>query len=320
MNYGSVCSGVEAASLAWEKLGWKPKFFAEIEPFPAAVLKERWLNVPNLGDFTKIEKGDYRGAIDLLAGGTPCQSFSVSGLRQGLADERGNLALEFVGLAYALGAKWVIWENVPGVLSSNGGKDFAGLLSLFCGWDVRVPNRGWRNAGIITPAPECYGLAWRVFDAQHVRVDGFPRAVPQRRRRVFVVAYLGDWRSPAEVLFEQKMCSRNTPASRKKENSGEVASRLKSGGRGGYPSSRGENLIVMGSGSSNAGINTNISPTIICAHDGPPIIFYENHGSDNRITETTVSPTITRRAGTGGNNLPLVQRGGGRKAIYALGM
>lgn len=259
MRYGSICSGVEAATLAWgdesptnnaaSRLGWKPVFFAEVEPFPCAVLmqkfgatkpkkpldpahahdekerkqRENWIKqilkfpeggtIPNLGDFTKITKEDYDGEIDLLVGGFPCQPYSISGLRKGLDDPRGNLALEFAGLAHRIGAKWVIGENVPGFLSQDSGRAFATFLSILCGWEVEVPVlrkrkngdviRGWKNSGIITPAPGGYGLAWRMLDAQFMRVEpGFPRAVPQRRRRLFIVCYSGDWRYPAEVLFE----------------------------------------------------------------------------------------------------------------------
>src|SRR6056297_1485134 len=119
MRYGSVCSGIEAASVAWHSLGWKPAFFSEIEAFPRAVLSHRWPSVPLHGDFTTI--GDEYGAIDLLVGGTPCQSFSVAGLRGGMGDDRGNLALEYLKLADRLRPRWLVWENVPGVLSSNGG-------------------------------------------------------------------------------------------------------------------------------------------------------------------------------------------------------
>ena len=257
MNYGSVCSGIEAATVAWEPLGWRGKFLAEVEPFPAAVLmhrlgatrplrpldpdeaadgkekksRESWARqleglpeggtLPNLGDFTKIKEGDYDGAIDLLAGGTPCQSYSIAGLRKGLSDPRGNLALEFVRLAYRSGARWVVWENVPGVLSSGGGRDFASLLSLLCGWEVPVPKGGWGKCGIVTNAPGCYGLAWRILDAQYTRVPGFPRAIPQRRRRVFLVGYRGgafggplDWTHPAKVLLDGEMRERDTPPRR----------------------------------------------------------------------------------------------------------
>ena len=257
MNYGSVCSGIEAATAAWAPLGWRARFLAEVEPFPCAVLmrrlgatrplrplapeeaadekdrkkRESWRRqleglpgggtLPNLGDFTKIKEGDYDGAIDLLVGGTPCQSYSLAGLRRGLADPRGNLALEFVRLAYRTGARWVLWENVPGVLSSGGGGDFASLLSLLCGWEVPVPKGGWGRCGAVVNAPGCFGLAWRILDAQYTRVPGFPRAIPQRRRRVFLVGYRGgsfgdplDWTHPAAVLLDGEMRERDTPPRR----------------------------------------------------------------------------------------------------------
>ncbi len=193
LAYGSVCSGIEAATVAWHPLGWQPQFFSEIEAAPRAVLTHRWPGTPLHGDFTTIRAGEY-GPIDLLVGGTPCQSFSVAGLRGGLADDRGNLALEYLRLAQRLRPRWLVWENVPGVLSSNGGRDFGAILG------------GMVELG--------YGFAYRVLDAQHVRVDGFGRAVPQRRRRVFVVGHLGDWRRPAAVLLE-RACLRGDPAPRR---------------------------------------------------------------------------------------------------------
>lgn len=193
LQYGSVCSGIEAATVAWHPLGWKPQFFSEIEAAPRAVLTHRWNEVPLHGDFTTIQDRQY-GAIDLLVGGTPCQSFSVAGLRGGLADGRGNLALEYLRLAQRLGPRWLVWENVPGVLSSEGGRDFGAILG------------GMVELG--------YGFAYRVLDAQYVRVDGFGRAVPQRRRRVFVVGHLGDWRRAAAVLFE-RACLRGDLAPRR---------------------------------------------------------------------------------------------------------
>ncbi len=200
MIYGSVCSGIEAATQAWHPLGWSPAFFSEIERFPSQVLAHRYganmpgdelseNGVPNLGDMTKFKEWpDY--AIDLLVGGTPCQSFSVAGLRQGLADPRGNLMLTYLAIARRYQPRWLVWENVPGVLSSNGGRDFGTFI------------RGLEECG--------YHAAWRVLDAQYVRVDGYGRAVPQRRRRVFVVGYLGDWRRAAAVLFEREGMSGNS--------------------------------------------------------------------------------------------------------------
>ena len=174
MRYVSVCSGMEAASVAWHPLGWTPVAFSEIEPFPCAILKHRFPNTPNYGSLTEYTSWPIeQGAADLLVGGTPCQSFSVAGLRKGLADPRGNLALTFLGLADKLKPRWIVWENVPGVLSSAGGRDFGSFLGALV------------ELG--------YGFAYRVLDAQHF-------GVPQRRRRVFVVACLGDWRAPAEVL------------------------------------------------------------------------------------------------------------------------
>lgn len=175
-RYLSVCSGIEAASVAWRSLGWEAAAFAEVAPFPSAVLVHRFPEVPNLGDFTKIQASDV-GPIDLLVGGTPCQSFSIAGLRGGLGDDRGNLALEFLRLADRTRPRWLLWENVPGVLSSNEGRDFGSILG------------GMVELG--------YGFAYRILDAQYC-------GLAQRRKRVFLVGYLGDWRPPAAVLFERE--------------------------------------------------------------------------------------------------------------------
>ena len=186
MRYGSVCSGIEAATMGWHHMDWEPAFFSEIDAFPAAVLQHHYPDVPLHGDFTTIKEDEY-GPIDLLVGGTPCQSFSVAGLRGGMDDERGNLALEFIRLAQRKRPQWVVWENVPGVLSSNGGRDFGSFLGAL--------------------AEIGYGFAYRVLDAQYF-------GVAQRRRRVFVVGYLGDWRRAAAVLFERESLSGNPAPSR----------------------------------------------------------------------------------------------------------
>lgn len=187
MIYGSVCSGIEAATVAWHPLGWKASFFSEIEKFPRAVLQHHYPLVPLHGDFTTIQKDDYE-PIDLLVGGTPCQSFSIAGLRGGLDDARGNLALEFLRLVGRLRPRWVLWENVPGVLSSSEGRDFGAFLG------------GLGKLG--------YGFAYRVFDAQFF-------GLAQRRSRLFVAGYFGDWRRAAAVLFESESL-RGDPAPRRK--------------------------------------------------------------------------------------------------------
>lgn len=193
LKYLSVCSGIEAATVAWHPLGWRPVAFSEIEKFPSAVLAHHYPAVPNWGDMTKF-KDWPDAAVDVLVGGTPCQSFSVAGLRKGLDDPRGNLALVYLGLADRYRPEWLVWENVPGVLSSNGGRDFGAFLG------------GLGQLG--------YGFAYRVLDAQFVRTCRFPRAVPQRRRRVFVVGYLGDWRRAAAVLFDPESLRGNPPPRR----------------------------------------------------------------------------------------------------------
>jgi len=188
--YGSVCSGIEAASVAWHPLGWRASFLSEIEAFPRAVLAHHYPETPLHGDFTTIEAGQYE-PIDLLVGGTPCQSFSIAGLRGGLDDDRGNLALEYLRLADRLRPRWLVWENVPGVLSSNGGRDFGAILG------------GMVELG--------YGFAYRVLDAKHL-------GVPQQRRRVFAVAYFGDWRRAAAVLFERQSLSGHSAPRREEES------------------------------------------------------------------------------------------------------
>ena len=204
MKYGSVCSGIEAATQAWHHMGWKPSFFSEIDAFPCAVLQHHYPKVPLHGDFTTIQDGDYE-PINLLVGGTPCQSFSVAGLRKGLDDPRGNLMLGFGALAKRLRPTWLVWENVPGVLSANGGRDFGTFLGML--------------------AELGYGFAYRVLDAQFF-------GVAQRRKRVFVVGYLGDWRPAAAVLFERESLSGNPAPSREaqQEVTGTLSCRTSGGG------------------------------------------------------------------------------------------
>ncbi len=203
MRYLSVCSGIEAATVAWHPLGWQPVGFSEIEAFPSAVLAHHYPDVRNYGDMTKYKEWDLE-SIDLLVGGTPCQSFSVAGLRRGLEDPRGNLALTYVGILDRLRPRWCVWENVPGVLSSSGGRDFGSFLGAL--------------------AELGYGFAYRTLDAQYF-------GVAQRRRRVFVVGYLGDWRPAAEVLFERESVRGDPAPSREARQ--EIAGATKTGARPG---------------------------------------------------------------------------------------
>ncbi|ENZ2346691.1 Dam family site-specific DNA-(adenine-N6)-methyltransferase [Salmonella enterica] len=218
MRYGSVCSGIEAASVAWEPLGWQPAWFAEIEAFPSAVLATHWPDVTNLGDMTGIAAAVHAGDVeapDVLVGGTPCQAFSIAGLRNGLADKRGQLSLSYVELANAIDDKRrergeeeaiIVWENVPGVLSSKDNA-FGCFIGALAGESCELQPAGgkWPNAGCV------YGpsriVSWRVLDAQFF-------GVAQRRRRVFVVASARKEFDPAEVLFEFDSMRRDTPPRR----------------------------------------------------------------------------------------------------------
>jgi len=186
----SVCSGVEAASLGWHDLGWTPVGFAEIEPYPSRVLADRFPHVKNYGDMTRYKEWDIdRTSIDIIVGGTPCQAFSVAGMRKGMEDPRGNLALVFIGMVDFFRPEWVVWENVPGCLSVNGGRDFGSILGAFS------------ELG--------YGWSYRILDAQYF-------GVPQRRQRVFLVGHSsGDPRRSGKVLFESDCVRRHSQESRK---------------------------------------------------------------------------------------------------------
>lgn len=228
LRFLSVCSGIEAASVAWHPLGWKAVAFSEIEKFPSAVLKHHYPDVPNLGDFTKIDAKTL-GRVDILAGGTPCQAFSVAGLRQSLADARGNLSLEFVRLAHELsannGLRNVVWENVVGVLSTKDNA-FGCFLAGLVGADspIEPPRRAkWARHGMVS-GPKGRA-AWAVKDGQFF-------GVAQRRRRVLVVADFGNGADPAAVLFEPESMFRDTPPSREKgkDIAPTISARTKGGG------------------------------------------------------------------------------------------
>jgi DNA (cytosine-5)-methyltransferase 1 len=253
LNYLSVCSGIEAATVAWHDLGWKPAGFSEIEKFPSQVLAHHYPTVTNFGDMTKYKEWNLNDSIGLLVGGTPCQSFSVAGLRKGLDDPRGNLALTYVGILDKFRPKWCIWENVPGVLSSGGGRDFGSFLGAL------------GELG--------YGWAYRVLDAQNF-------GVAQRRRRVFVVGYLGDWKPAAEVLFESESLSGNIKPSRAQRESvtGYVESSF-----GQYRED-----VIAGTSKASGGVLGGGSETFIA---------YEWHNQDSRIKPVEIAATLNCNAG-----------------------
>ena len=205
-RYLSLFSGIEAASVAWKPLGWECVGVAEIEPFPCAVLAHHYPDVPNLGSVTDITEEQIAalGPIDLVVGGSPCQDLSVAGKRAGLAGARSGLFHEQLRIFNAArsfcGARWLLWENVPGAFSSHSGRDFALVVGEMAGAEFGVPRNGWQNAG--AAVGESGLVEWRTLDAQFVRVESHPRAVPQRRRRVFALLDTGDWANRPPVLLE----------------------------------------------------------------------------------------------------------------------
>jgi DNA (cytosine-5)-methyltransferase 1 len=290
LKYGSVCSGVEAATVAWHDLGFEPQWFSEVDAFPSAVLQHHYPNVPNHGDMTKFKEWNNDKTIDLLVGGTPCQSFSVAGLRKGLSDPRGNLMLTYLAMADRFKPKWLVWENVPGVLSSNGGRDFGTFIGAL---------------GKIG-----YGFSWRILDAQYF-------GVPQRRRRVFVVGCFGDWRSAASVLFEPESLSGHPAPSREERQ--RVAPTVSTGppfSRTGNSRVEADALVTyalpgnwIGRKPENGGNQVEpfveLSPcqTATDVH----AVAYEHHAQDSRVKELPeVCSTVTAKYGTGGGNMPIV--------------
>jgi len=256
MKYLSVCSGIEAATVAWHPLGYEPVGFSEIESFPCSVLTHHYPKVKNYGDMNEWREWNH-GPIDVLVGGTPCQSFSVAGLRQGLNDPRGSLMLTYLAIVEHHRPRWIIWENVPGVLSSGGGRDFGTFLGAL------------GQLG--------YGWSYRVLDAQWF-------GVPQRRRRVFVVGCIGDFRRAAEVLFERESVLRDSSPSRKTGQSvtGTLAARAGRNGKTANDTVNSGQLIpvyAMASGQSHAEIMTDgNAPTLNCLHEAP--IVFKAIGAD----------------------------------------
>lgn len=259
ITYGSVCSGIESASIAWEPLGWKPAWFAQFDPehnyarqpdFPSRVLAHHWPDVPNLGDMTQIADLIRWGAVaapDVLVGGTPCQAFSVAGMRKGLKDPRGQLTISFGELADAIDEQrdtpcTIVWENVPGVLNSKDNA-FGCFLALLAGesCELQPPGRKWTNAGCVSGPKRV--VAWRVLDAQFF-------GVAQRRRRVFVIASADPNFDPTAILFESDSVRRDTPPSR--ETGSQVAA-LTANGVGTCGEAQAGHLIAAFGGGNTTG-------------------------------------------------------------------
>lgn len=242
MRYVSLFSGIEAASVAWGPLGWEPVAFSEIEPFPCALLAERFPDVPNLGDVTEIDWSDYVGSVDLVVGGSPCQAFSVAGRRRGLVDGRGRLMLEYVRAVRELRPRWLLWENVPGVLSQSNGDAFETL------------QRELADCG--------YSLAWRTLDAQFF-------GVAQRRRRVFIVGHLGDDAYPAAVLFERESLRWDSPSSKAKreELARSAGGRARGGGRAGSAWAVDGNVCDRDARQNGSGVSEGVAPAV-CFNSG----------------------------------------------------
>lgn len=316
MRFGSVCSGIEAASVAWEPLGWSAAWFAEIEAFPSAVLAHHWPNVSNLGDMTQIAEWVSLGFIeapDVLVGGTPCQAFSVAGARQSLDDERGQLSLEYIKLANAIDSVRgendecvIVWENVPGVLNTKDNA-FGCFLGALAGEECPLEPSGgkWTNAGCVFGPQRA--IAWRVLDAQYF-------GVAQRRRRVFVVASARKGFDPTQVLFEFDSVRRDSPPSR--ETGQNIAASV---GVGFAESSFGqyrECLTDSGTSKRSGGVLAGGSETFVVHGTQDPLTndvafpLGRNSGQENAVFGCSPSVldngkvnTITRSYGAGGPDL-----------------
>ena len=327
MKYLSVCSGIEAATRAFEPLGWIPIGFSEIEAFPSAVLKHHYSETPNFGDMSNYESWNFTrpGSESddfLLCGGTPCQSFSVSGLRKGLSDERGNLTLTFVKLADFFNPDWIIWENVPGILSSKDNA-FGCFLAGLCGEsEPYVPLKKWTKSGVVSGPKRT--IAWRVQDAQY-------HGVAQRRRRVFVVSVPGtdNWEC-AQALFpvgegmfwdtpKSREKAKETPGDARKStqgSSGESKSMIDIDPAGSLCARSPEysvqdftegHMVCMASVEANAETSEEICPTLMTHNARRPFIAWANHPQDSRVKEMgDVCSSITAKYGTGGGNVPLI--------------
>lgn len=304
MRYVSLFSGIEAATVAWEPLGWEPVCFAESDGFPCAVLAERYPDVPNVGDVVKVNWRKYRDEADLVVGGSPCQSFSIAGRREGLKGESG-LMFEYIRAVREIRPRWFLWENVPGALSSENGEAFRRLLSEMDGLG--------------------YGMAWRILDAQFF-------GVAQRRRRLFLVGRLGA-EPPAEVLFEPESLRGGHPSSREKREALAAAARRGASSAG--------FKFNQGAGAGNIGFEREQSPTCTSDCHSPAVLTFARPGGDgaadpvismadlnvNAAVEYDMvgtlhvggdAPSVCRWAAAGGDALAPPGEGGGDMVVRKL--
>lgn len=262
MKYVSLFSGIEAATVAWKPLGWEAEAYAEIDPFPKAVLAHHYPEVPDLGDMTKIDWRKYNGAADIVVGGSPCQAFSVAGLRKALDDPRGQLMLGYLRACHRIDPEWIVWENVPGVLSADHGRAFGSLLAAVA--------ELWPHGG----------AAWRVLDAQFF-------GVAQRRRRVYLVINTRDWRRAAPVLFERESLCWDYPSSREKRQA--LTSRSDASAGETAPSA----VWCSGDSGVNSAVCHDMAPTLT-AHDGVSACFV-NTGSADAFAVRRITPIECER-------------------------
>ena len=345
MRYLSLFSGIEAATVAWESLGWEAVAFAEFEDFPKAVLAHHYPEIPDLGDVTKITEEQIKalGPIDLVVGGSPCQDLSIAGKRAGLRNADGSVTRSglfgeqmriFEIARIHNGCRYLLWENVPGAFSSNSGNDFRYVLESMVGGSVPLPPDKWKNSGVAISGDGRRLVEWRVLDAQFF-------GVPQRRRRIFALLDTGAWWGRQPILFEQEGLSGHIAQSRDEgegvtegvEGSFTPSSfggyqpgvgTLRASGDGSetliYENHANDSRVTEGSvgrgstyaamtgqtGSNGLGISKEVAYTLNCAND--QAVCYENHANDSRVTrcEDGIVPTLSSRMGTGGGNVPFV--------------
>ena len=216
LTVGSLFTGIGGFDLGFERAGLQPVWQVEVDGQCNTILAHHWPDVTQFGDVRDVGRHEL-ATVDVICGGFPCQDLSIAGKREGLAGERSCLWFEFHRIFAEIRPRWVVIENVAGLLSSGPkypddpttarkGVDFAIILAGLVGWIPTIPDRGWRNSGFARGRPGYYNVAWRVLDAQYF-------GVAQRRRRVFIVGSLGDG-SCAEILFESESRAWGSPPSR----------------------------------------------------------------------------------------------------------